>query len=395
MKVAYFDCFAGVSGDMILGALLDAGLDALALRERLRGLKLPNWELQARRVLKNGLAATHVQVVVEGESPERTLGDIEALIGKSELGPAEKEFATRIFRRLADAEARVHQCAPAEVHFHEVGAIDAIVDVVGAVCGLNLLGIKAVHISPLPLGRGFTRTAHGRLPLPAPAVVELLRGVPVVGVSVEGETVTPTGAAILTTLAKAFGPLPGMRLTGVGYGAGRRNADYPNALRVLLGEIEEEVDVETVLLIETNIDDMNPQLYEHVFGQLFTAGALDVWLSPAHMKKNRPGNILSVLCRPVHETAVSDVIFRETTTLGLRRQLIERRSLPREVRTVSTRFGLARVKLALVDGRVLRAIPEYEDCKRLAEAHAVPLRDVLSEVEHVARGGPHGNPYLK
>ena len=186
-----------------------------------------------------------------------------------------------------------------------------------------------------------------------------------------------------------------MRLTGVGYGAGRRNADYPNALRVLLGEIEEEVDVETVLLIETNIDDMNPQLYEHVFGQLFTAGALDVWLSPAHMKKNRPGNILSVLCRPVHETAVSDVIFRETTTLGLRRQLIERRSLPREVRTVSTRFGLARVKLALVDGRVLRAIPEYEDCKRLAETNAVPLRDVLVEVEQTARGGAYGNPNLR
>ena len=395
MKIAYFDCFAGASGDMILGALLDAGLDAQALRERLRGLNLPGWDLKIRRVRKNGLAATAVQVVVEGESPERTLGDIESLIGNSELAAAEKELAVRVFRRLAEAEARVHDRSPVEVHFHEVGAVDAIVDVVGAVCGLHLLAIEAVHVSPLPLGRGFTRSAHGRLPLPAPAVVELLRGVPVVGAPAEGETVTPTGAAVLTTLAKSFGPLPAMRLSGVGYGAGRRDADTPNALRVLLGEVEEAVDAETILLIETNIDDMNPQLYEYVFERLFAADALDVWLSPAHMKKNRPGNVLSALCRPVHEAAVSQVIFRETTTLGLRRQSIERRSLPREIRTVNTRFGQARVKLALVDGRMLRAIPEYEDCKRLAVANAVSLREVLVEVEQAARGGSHGNPDLK
>jgi len=395
MKIAYFDCFAGASGDMVLGALLDAGLDAQTLRERLRGLKLPGWELDVRRIRKNDLAATAVTVVVHDEGHERTLGDIEALIGNSELDSAEKESALRIFRRLAEAEARVHGCSPAEVHFHEVGAVDAIVDVVGAVCGLKRLGVEAVYASPLPLGRGFARSAHGKLPLPAPAVVELLRGVPVVGASTDGETVTPTGAAILTTLAKSFGPPPTMRLLAAGYGAGRRDADYPNALRVLLGETEETAVAETILSIETNIDDMNPQLYEHVFGRLFAASALDVWLAPAHMKKNRPGSILSVLCPLAHEAAMSDVIFRETTTLGLRRQPIERRSLPREVRTVSTRFGPARVKLALADGRVLRAIPEYEDCKRLAEAHAVPLRDVLAEVEQAARGGSHGNPDLK
>ncbi len=394
MKIAYFDCFAGASGDMILGALLDAGLDWRALYERLRALKLPGWNLQVGRVLKNGLSATHVEVVAEDESSERTLADIDALIGNSELGSMEKELTRRIFRRLAEAEARVHGCSPAEVRFHEVGAVDAIVDIAGAVCALNLLGIAAVHASPLPLGRGFICAVHGKLPLPAPAVVELLRGVPVTGAPTDGETVTPTGAAILTTLAKSFGPLPPMRLSEVGYGAGRRDAEYPNALRVLLGETEGEAEAETLLLIETNIDDLNPQVYEHVFGRLFAAGALDVWLSPAHMKKNRPGNVLSVLCRLAHEAALSDVIFRETTTLGLRRQPIERRSLPREIRMVSTRFGQARVKVALADGRVLRATPEYEDCKRLAEANAVPLRDVLAEVEHAARGGSHGNPNL-
>ena len=391
MRIAYFDCFAGASGDMILGALLDAGLNLDDLRERLSALRLPDWRLNARRVLKRGLAATSVEIESETEPIERTLGDIDALIADSALPEHDRTLVLGIFRRLAEAEARVHDIPPAEVHFHEVGAVDAILDVAGAVSGLSLLGIETIHASPLSLGRGFVRAGHGVLPLPAPAVVELLRGVPVVGVETDGETVTPTGAAILTTLAKSFGPLPAMRLSSVGYGAGRRDAEYPNALRVLLGETAENADVETVLLIQTNIDDMNPQLYEHVFGQLFAAGALDVWLSPAHMKKNRPGNVLSVLCRPAHEATVRDVIFRETTTLGLRRQFIERRSLPREIRTVSTRFGQARVKLALADGRVLRAIPEYEDCKRLAEANAVPLRDVLAEVEQAARGGSYGS----
>ncbi|MBI3362872.1 MAG: nickel pincer cofactor biosynthesis protein LarC [Chloroflexi bacterium] len=386
MKIAYFDCFAGVSGDMILGALLDAGLESRLLCEQLRALKLPGCKLDVRRVTKNGLAATAVEVAVESESPERGLGDIETLIENSELGPAEKEMAVRVFRRLAEAEARVHGCSPDEVRFHEVGAVDAIVDVVGAVCALNLLGVEAVHASPLPLGRGFTRAAHGTLPLPAPAVVELLRGVPVVGAATDGETVTPTGAAILTTLAKSFGSLPPMRLAGVGYGAGRRDADYPNALRVLLGEAEGEADAETLVLIETNIDDMNPQLYEHVFTRLFEAGALDVWISPAQMKKNRPGSVLGALCRPAHESAVSEVIFRETTTLGLRRQFIERRSLPREIRAVQTRFGEARVKVALAGGRVLRVVPEYEDCKRLAETSGASLRDVMAEVEQAAKG---------
>jgi uncharacterized protein (TIGR00299 family) protein len=369
---------------MILGALLHAGLDQAALLARLECLKLPGWTLEARPVLKNGLAATAVTVTAEETTAHRTLADITALIDSSELSQIEKALATRIFGRLAEAEARVHGCAVSEVHFHEVGAVDAIVDVVGAACGLGLLGIEAVHVSPLPLGRGFTRAEHGRLPLPAPAVVELLRGVPVTGTDATGETVTPTGAAILVAAAAAFGPLPSMRLEHIGYGAGRRDAEHPNVLRVLIGEAETAGTADTVLLLETNIDDMNPQLYEHLLGRLFAAGALDVWLTPVYMNKGRPGIVLGVLGRPQDEIALSEVIFRETTTLGLRRQLIERRSLPREIQTVETKFGAVRVKLAFVDGRVARAMPEYDDCRRLAESTGAPLRDILAEAERTA-----------
>jgi pyridinium-3,5-bisthiocarboxylic acid mononucleotide nickel chelatase len=385
VKLAYFDCFAGASGDMLLGALLDAGVDQAALEQELRKLNLPGWTLEAKPALKNGVAATAVTVHVEVDSPARGLADINGLIEASELPGAIKLMSTSVFQRLAEAEAKVHGCLPAEVHFHEVGAVDAIIDIVGVACGLSLLGIDTVHVSPLPLGRGFTRAAHGVLPLPAPAVVELLEGVPVFGTDAPGETVTPTGAAILVTVAVQFGPIPPMRLKQAAYGAGRRDAEYPNVVRLLVGETNAEPSTETLLLLETNIDDMSPQLYEHVFACLFEAGALDVWLSPAQMKKNRPANILAALCRPAHEAVLTGIIFRETTTLGLRRQVVERRSLDRQMREVGTQFGPAQVKVALLDGRVLRLMPEYEDCRRLALACGVPLREVLAEVERAAR----------
>ena len=387
MKVAYFDCFAGASGDMILGALIDAGLRPDDLRERLAALRLPGWQLNVRRVVKGGLAATTVEVESEAEHMERTLADIEALIAKSTLPERDRTLALRIFHRLAEAEARVHGVSPEEVHFHEVGAVDAIVDVVGAVSGLSLLGVERVHVSPLPLGRGFVHAAHGRLPLPGPAVIELLRGVPVVGVETEGETVTPTGAAILTTLAVSYGALPPLTIRHIGYGAGRREADHPNVLRVLIGETEMEAEAEWLVFLETNIDDLNPQVYDHVMNRLLSTGALDVWLTPVQMKKNRPSVVVSVLCQAEKEAALSEILFRETTTLGLRRQMTERRRLPREIREVQTRFGPARVKVAFAGGRVLRAVPEYEDCKHLAEANGVPLREVLAEVERLAQGG--------
>lgn len=369
---------------MILGALLDAGLDRQALVEQLECLKLPDWTLDAHPVTKNGLAATAVSVVYTGAAVHRTLADITALIEASALPPADRARALQIFQRLTEAEARVHGTTPAEVLFHEVGAVDAIIDIVGAICGLRLLGIEAVQASPLPLGRGFTHSEHGSLPLPAPAVVELLRGVPVAGAAAPGETVTPTGAAILVMVATGFGPIPAMQLSQVGYGAGRRDTDYPNVLRVLIGETDAAANTELLVELATNIDDLNPQLYEHVLTRLFAAGSLDVWLLPAQMKKGRPGSLLSVLCRPEHEAALSEIIFRETTTLGLRRQMVERRSLAREIRVVQTRFGPARVKMALLEGSLLRAMPEYDDCRQLAEGTGAPLRDILAEVERAA-----------
>jgi uncharacterized protein (TIGR00299 family) protein len=390
MKIAYFDCFAGASGDMILGALIHAGLSSDELRAGLEALRLSGWTLNVRRVAKNGLAATSVEVQSERGLVERKLADIEAILGKSGLPESDRERSLSIFRRLAEAEAKVHGTSSNEVHFHEVGAVDAIIDIVGAVIGLRLLGIEDVRVSPLPLGRGFVSTAHGQLPLPAPAVVELLRDVPTFGIELEGETVTPTGAAILSTLASTYGPLPALTIHSIGYGAGQRETEHPNVLRVLIGETDlarEAVGFETewLILLETNVDDLNPQVYDHVITRLFGAGALDVWLTPIQMKKNRPAVLISTLSSLAAEATLTEILFRETTTLGLRRQMIERRRLPREVREVQTRFGLARVKVAIENGHPLRAVPEYEDCKRLAESNGVPLREVLAEVERAAQ----------
>lgn len=386
MKIAYFDCIGGASGDMILAALLDAGLPEATLHEQLALLRLPGFELRSRRVNKNGFTATKVDVIVADDAPARHLPDIEAVVTGSDLAPAIKQQAIDIFRRLGQVEANIHGVLPEQVHLHELGGLDTIVDVVGTLVGLAALGVERVVASPLPLGRGFIRGAHGQIPLPAPATVALLQDVPIVGRDLDVESVTPTGAALLTSLAESFGPIPAMTLTAVGYGAGGRDTPIPNLLRLLLGEASApgQAAVETLALLESNIDDLNPEFYDYVLARCFAAGALDVFFSPIQMKKNRPATLLRVLCRPGQADALRAIIFSETSTLGVRQQWVERHCLARSIETVETAYGPVRVKVARWGEGQAKAAPEYEDCRRLAEAQGVPLRDVYQAAAQAA-----------
>ncbi len=390
MKIAYFDCVAGVSGDMILGALVDSGVSLHDLRQRLEALQLDHeFEIQTRQVVKNGLRATKVDVLLRASSeqscppPRRSLADLQALLARSALPPTIRERADGMFQRLAEVEAAIHATSPQEVHFHEVGGTDALVDIVGALIGLDLLGVQEVLASPLPVGRGFVQGAHGMIPLPAPATLALLKGVPIYGLDLEAELVTPTGALLLTTLCGSFGPLPPMKLQAVGYGAGGRDLPIPNLLRLLLGEREDGL--EHLSLLETNLDDTTPEILGYVLETLLQAGALDVFFTPIQMKKNRPAVMLSVLCRPQDIPVLEGILFRETSTLGVRRQVVERHALERFQRSVETPYGAIRVKAARLPDGSLKFAPEYEDCKRAAEAYRVPLRTIYETVHKAVK----------
>src|SRR5919204_6792635 len=311
-RIAYFDCVSGAAGDMIMGALVDAGAPFEALREGLHGLDVGGWELVRQEVRRGAFRATKIDVEIDAAAHQhhRTLGDILAILERSRLPAAVAERARRIFERLAAAEARVHGTTPEHVHFHDVGAVDAIVDVTGSVVGLALLGIEAVHVSALPIGGGFINGPHGRMPAPGPGAAELLRGFPMVDNGVRAELVTPTGAAVLTTLAVGRGRMPAMTVTAIGYGAGTRDfAETPNIIRCFVGETAPSDGVETITQVETTIDDMSPQLYEPLMDRLFEAGALDVVLTPVIMKRSRPGAVLTVLCAPDTVADISRVLF--------------------------------------------------------------------------------------
>jgi uncharacterized protein (TIGR00299 family) protein len=383
MTIAYFDCFSGISGDMTLGALVDAGVPFEVLRAELAKLDVRGYTLEQKPVKRSGLGATKVDVVLDGrEQPARHLSAIREIIRASGLKESVKQKALNIFQRLAEVEAKVHGTTTDKVHFHEVGAVDAMVDIVGSVIGLELLGITEIIASPVNVGSGTVHTAHGRLPVPAPATVELLRGVPLYSSSITFELTTPTGAAIITTLASFFGPLPQMRIDRVAHGAGSKELPgQPNVLRLFLGEYALTPDAETSVLIETNIDDMNPQVYEHLIDRLMQAGAHDAFLTPIIMKKGRPGILLSVLTDPAKSDVVLDIVFRETTSIGVRIQQVGRRKLAREIREVETSYGRVRVKVSKRGDEVLTATPEYEDCRRLAEEKQVPLKHVMDEVK--------------
>jgi|WetSurMetagenome_2_1015567.scaffolds.fasta_scaffold169272_1 pyridinium-3,5-bisthiocarboxylic acid mononucleotide nickel chelatase len=389
MRIAYFDCFAGISGDMTLGALIGAGADPERLREGLAGLGVDGYRIEVGKRMAGPIEATDVRVILDDahQHHHRRLKDILEIIRGAELSGSVKQTAERIFRRLADAEARVHGHSPEEVHFHEVGALDAIIDIVGTTLCLEILGWPKVIASPMPTFHGFAKGAHGTFPLPAPAAAELLRGIPWKKLDIEGELVTPTGAAIITEIAAGFGPLPAMTVEKIGYGAGKCDFGIPNALRVMIGQEAAGAESQGVAVIETNIDDLNPQFYETAMERLFAAGALDVFLSPIQMKKNRPGTLLSVICDPGRTEAMADIVLAETSTFGVRISRWERLCLDRRWEDVETEFGAIRIKIGERKGRMITASPEYEDCKKAAAEHGVPLRRVHESALTVYRAG--------
>ena len=368
---------------MVLGALVDAGCELGALEAALASLGVEGWRLEARAVERGGLRGTHLAVRTDPARRFDTLDDMLRPITRSSLPDAVKARAGAVLRRLAEAEARVHQVPVDAVHFHEVGDLDTLVDVVGSVAGLDALGVDRVHVSPLPIGGGTVQTAHGRLPVPAPATAELLRGFPVYDNGVAAELVTPTGAAILTTLGSP-GRLPAMTLERIGWGAGTRELPVPNLLRVLVGQTvpgdPEADEVETLVSVETTIDDMSPQLYEPLVERLLAAGALDVYLTPVVMKRSRPGTVLTALAPPALADRLADVLFRETTTIGVRWSEVRRRRLPRELVRLPTTFGPVTFKISSLGGRVVTVTPEFEEVRRIADAERRPVREVLETV---------------
>jgi len=381
MKCLYFDCFAGISGDMTLGALVDLGVPLRRITQELEKLPLRGYRLSARRVEKMGVAARKISVhLTARERHHRTFRDIDALIARSGLSDSVKRHSREIFLAIARAEAAVHRTRVANVHFHEVGALDSILDIVGIAIGIEHLGVETFYASPLPIGRGFIACRHGTLPLPAPATVRLLKRIPVHDAGIEGELVTPTGAAVIAHYVRCFDGLPPMTVTASGYGAGDREfADRPNLLRLILGELPNGAASEQVWVLETAIDDMNPEYAGHVMERLFAAGALDVTITPVYMKKNRPGMLLSVVCRDAERLHLAETVYRETTTAGIRFCRMQRSVLPRRLTTVATRFGRIAVKVLVTpDGE--RIAPEFESCRSAALRHNVAAQDVYAAV---------------
>jgi uncharacterized protein (TIGR00299 family) protein len=378
MKTLYFDCFAGASGDMILGAMVAAGVEPAYLREQLSLLLVSGFDVSFETVNRSGLSATYARVDTAHEHKHRHLSDIKQIIEASALSDSVKQRAVQIFTRLAEAEARVHNEPVDHVHFHEVGALDAIVDVVGAAICFDALQIDRFICSPIHVGSGMVKMAHGQFPVPPPAVTELLKGVPFYATEIKGELLTPTGAAIITTVCVEYGPIPRMITEKSGFGAGTREyQDFPNVLRVLIGETEDAgATDERLWMIETNLDDASPQIIGHVMDRVLESGALDCFFTSVQMKKNRPGVLLSVLCRAGEKETVMKLLFTETTTLGVRSYEVTRRALQRSVVRVETPYGPIDVKVAHLEGRVVNEMPEFEQCRQAAANANVPLKIV-------------------
>ncbi|MDD3277059.1 MAG: nickel pincer cofactor biosynthesis protein LarC [Kiritimatiellales bacterium] len=378
-KVLYLSGFAGVSGNMFIGALLDAGLPEQALRDMVSALPVSGYELKFERVIKCGIKATHFDVLLDHHEhhAHRHLGDVVKIISEASLSDAVKKRSIAVFTKLAKAEAKVHGTTIEKIHFHEVGAVDAIIDIVGTVFGLEVLGVEKIYAGNLRTGRGMIKCAHGSMPIPAPATAELLCGIPYAQGDIDKELLTPTGAALLATLCDGFGDRPaGFISEKTAYGAGGWDLDIPNVLRAELGSFQ-GLEKSELMVMETNIDDCNPQLFDYVMERLFKVGALDVWLTPIQMKKNRPAVTLSVLAPTTLQNEVEKIIFTETTTIGIRRYAVERTAAERREKTVQTPWGSVRVKISSVRGNICSVTPELDDCRKLAETHNTPLKEVM------------------
>ena len=385
MKIAYFDCCSGISGDMVIGALIDSGLDVKTLQKELKKLPIKDYSISAPRDERHHITGIKFKVRFKESRHHRTFKDIKNLISRSKLSYKVKELSTTIFFNLAKAEAKVHGCEIDDVHFHEVGAIDSIIDIVGTAIGIEQLDIEKVYASPLPLGSGWVKTLHGRMPVPAPATLELLKDVTVAPSPVASELTTPTGAAIIKTVAQGFGDMPKMKIQNTGYGIGDKVfKEIPNVLRLIIGE--RSGDPEKLLIMETNIDDMNPQIYDYLMTMLFKKGALDVFLTPIQMKKGRPAMLLKVLCPAKQKNVLMNTIFEETTTLGVRTYEVNRYCLERKIEDVLTSYGKVRVKVSLKNGKPINIQPEYEDCRKIAQKKNVPLKQVMDAAKKAGYG---------
>ena len=384
MKILYFDCFSGISGDMIIGSLLDLGLDFKYLEKELKKLKLQGYYIESKKIVKNGISATKFNVIEKhdknGHHHECNIAEINSIISKSKLNKNVKNTIKKIFLKIAAAEAKVHKTSINKVHFHEIGAIDTIIDVAGAVIGFNKLGIGKIYCSKLNVGTGFVEFSHGRFPVPAPATAEILKGVPIYNNHIKFELVTPTGAAIITTLAESFGEMPSMELERVGYGAGTKDLQQPNVLRAFCGESDDGFGNfnDGIMVMETNIDNMSPEIFPYVIERMMKNGALDAYTMPIEMKKNRIGIKMSVLCDKKYIDRLSKIIFEETATIGIRMSPAKRKKLEREIKITATKYGKIRVKIARLNGKITNIAPEYEDCARAARKCRIPLREVYN-----------------
>lgn len=394
MKIAYFDCFSGISGDMTVGSLLDAGLKIGTLEKELKKLGLTGYQLEVDKVVKKGISATQFKVRIKEEGVERRFKDILTIIEKSKLDEEIKKETKKIFFNIAQAESKIHRKDLDKIHFHEIGGLDSIIDITSAVIGIKTLGIEEIYSSALPVGKGFVKCAHGVIPVPAPATLELLKNIPTYSGGIESEMITPTGAGIIGTLAKSFRERPLMKIERTGYGAGEKEFTIPNLLRISIGEkiLKDEhskdgyVSDEAVL-IETNIDDMNPEFYDYIMERLFSQGALDAFLTPIQMKKNRPAHMLSIVVYEQNLKEILEVLFSESTTLGVRIREIKRLRLAQQNFIAETKYGKIRVKVGIFKGKIKNVAPEYEDCKKIAKQHKVPLKEVYEEtkwsVQHI------------